>query len=137
MLIPCEASARFLVTHAVDEEQTPGQRRIADRERLGVVGRGIPATELLHAHELDHDDSLAGRQLSFGHVWPRSADDVPAAVTSNGSSRQLPVALLLGLVQRLELRDRIGSHPTMIPAGALGRFTSLVQAGELGPSEEQ
>lgn len=135
-LFGAEAEAAALLSaHAVDEEQAAVQGCLSHSECLRVFGGVIPALQLLHGRELDHDDPLASRPVPFWHPRIRSSHEVPPAITSDRCTRQLAIALGLRLIQHLNFRDRVGRHGLII-ARTSPTVRDDPRPGDLGPPRQ-
>jgi PPOX class probable F420-dependent enzyme len=98
----------------VDEEKPAVQCSLPDSQRLGVVGRGVPRPQSLHARELHDDDPAVGRPVSFGYHRHGAADEVAAAVPGDRGRRQFAIAPTLRLIHHLDFGDHVRGHDVMI-----------------------
>ncbi len=64
----------------VDEEKPAVQGCLPDGQGLGVVGRGVPGPQPVHAREFHDDEAGAGWPVAFGYDRGSAANEVAAAM---------------------------------------------------------
>ena len=98
----------------VDEEEAAVQGRLPDGQGLGVVGRGVPGPEPLHARKFHDDDAGTGWPVAFGYYRGSAANEVAAAMPGYRARRQFAITPALRLIQHLDFGDHVRGHVAMI-----------------------